>query len=142
MHEPHTAYESMSEPSDKEILWRDYALNADLYKFYLDILLKLNIFCYGITGGIVSYCLSNHQMTVVRWALVLPLLMSVFFGVLCLYSSFLARELDSDTFELSKKLSLGTSHAFSPLVYFLRLSAALQASCVIGIGFLVWMWSA
>jgi hypothetical protein len=81
------AYKSMNEPSTKEIDWRDYALSADIYKFYVDILLKFNIFYYGITGGIVSYCLSQHQIAILRWALVLPLLMSVFFGGLFLFTA-------------------------------------------------------
>lgn len=130
----------MSEPSDKEILWRHCALNADLYKFYVDIVLKFNVVYYGITGGIVSYCLSNQRVPLVRWALVLPLLISVFFCGGCLNASFVAKRLDIDTSRVSNELGLGTSHEFSPLVLLLRLSAVLLALCALGIGFLIWLF--
>lgn len=49
------------DPSEREILWRDYALSADLYKFYLDLVVKVNVFYYAITGGIASFCFAQQQ---------------------------------------------------------------------------------
>jgi hypothetical protein len=31
-----------------EILWRQYAQFVELYKFYMDLILKLNVFYYAV----------------------------------------------------------------------------------------------
>lgn len=41
-------------PND-EILWKQYALHVDLYKFYLDLGVKVNAFYYAVTGSILTY---------------------------------------------------------------------------------------
>jgi hypothetical protein len=131
-----------SEPSEREILWRDYALNAQLYQFYLDASLKLNVFYYAITGGILSFCLAREQTGYIRWALMLPLIMSGCFAFLLGYSSFLAKTLSEDTALLAEKLGLSTYHEFSPLVFVLRAFSVLQLCCAIGIAYLFWKLSA
>ena len=40
---------------DKDILWKQFSLYVDLYKFYMDITMKVNLFYYGITGAILSF---------------------------------------------------------------------------------------
>lgn len=44
-------------PTDRELLWRQYNLWLDLYKFHLDLVLKANAFFYLITGGILTFIL-------------------------------------------------------------------------------------
>ena len=41
--------------SDPEMLWRQYSLHVDLYKFYLDLAIKINVFYYAVTGAILAY---------------------------------------------------------------------------------------
>ncbi len=38
-----------------ELLWREYQLGVDLYKFYLDLVIKAIVGYYAITGGILSF---------------------------------------------------------------------------------------
>jgi hypothetical protein len=38
----------------EELKWRQYALLVDLYKFYLELSLKFNLFFYAVTGGMMS----------------------------------------------------------------------------------------
>jgi hypothetical protein len=40
-----------------ELLWRQYALSVDLYKFYMDLVVKFNVFYYAVTGAILSFFL-------------------------------------------------------------------------------------
>ena len=56
------------DPSEREILWRDYALSADFYKFYVEIAVKLNVYYYAITGGIASFCFAQRQVAYAKWA--------------------------------------------------------------------------
>lgn len=76
-----------SSPSETELLWRHYALHVDLYKHYLDLIVKYSIFHYGITGGILSFFFSQSQKTVLRYSLILPMVMSLFFFFLAYYSA-------------------------------------------------------
>jgi hypothetical protein len=43
----------------EELKWRQYALLVDLYKFYLELFLKFNIFFYAVTGAIMSVYLAK-----------------------------------------------------------------------------------
>ena len=73
----------MSEnPTEREILWREYALNADLYKFYFAVCIKSNIFYFRIVGGIVSFVLTRNQFPMAKYALALPVIMSLFVSFL------------------------------------------------------------
>ena len=65
---------------DRELLWRQYQLNVDLYKGYLDLIVKINVFYYAITGAILSFYFAN-QNDLTKLSLLLPLLMSVTLGV-------------------------------------------------------------
>jgi len=33
---------------ERDLLWKQYALNVDLYKFYLELVVKVNAFYYAI----------------------------------------------------------------------------------------------
>ena len=43
----------MSEPT-KDLLWKQYELHVGLYKHYLELALKFNVFYYAATGAILS----------------------------------------------------------------------------------------
>jgi hypothetical protein len=131
----------MSELTEKEILWRDLELSAKLYQFYVEATLKVNLFAYGITGGILSFCLTKPRSDYTHWALILPLIMSVCLAVLFSYSSFLATNLRDDMLTTSEKLGL-TPHDFSPLVFLLRLFFVLQLISSLGIAYLLWKLAA
>ncbi|MFT5544028.1 MAG: hypothetical protein ACI96N_003247 [Arenicella sp.] len=76
--------EKKEELPDEEKLWKRYQMHVDLYKYYLDYALKINIFYYGITGAILSYYFTNDANGTSReLVLLLPIAISV-----CLYALF------------------------------------------------------
>jgi hypothetical protein len=74
-------------PKPDDLLWKQYCLHVDLYKFYLEIAIKVNVFYYAITGGILSFYFSNPKEQFAKYALVLPAIMSAAFGMLFLVGS-------------------------------------------------------
>jgi hypothetical protein len=49
-------------PPTSEILWKQYELHVGLYKEYLNLLLKFNVFYYAATGALLSYYLSHSSI--------------------------------------------------------------------------------
>jgi hypothetical protein len=89
----------MSDVIDKDInkkgrpddmkLWERYEMHVDLYKYYMEFMLKINIFYYGITGAILSYYFTNNANgTAKEFVLFLPIAISL---ALCLLFRFAER---------------------------------------------------
>jgi hypothetical protein len=91
---------------DRELLWRQYQQNVDLYRFYLELVLKINIFYYGITGAIISFYFTHPATEGIQFSLVLPLVMSVVLTALFLYGAVLLNVTRSETFALRDALKL------------------------------------
>ena len=94
------------EPSSKEIYWRQYFQNVDLYKFYLEIILKLNVFYYAVTGAIISFFFSNLSIPNLKYSLCLPLVMSVAFCGVFIYGAILMKYMRYEVFSIRDKLGL------------------------------------
>ena len=75
----------------EESIWRQYNLNAELYKHYLKLTIELNVFYYAITGAIVSYYLARATVPMMRFALLLPFATSVAFAGFFTWAALLAR---------------------------------------------------
>jgi hypothetical protein len=69
-----------------EILLRQYEIHADLFKAYLDLVMKANGFYYVITGAILAFFAANRAESAAKLALVLPLALSVGLSVLAFYA--------------------------------------------------------
>jgi hypothetical protein len=93
----------MDEP---ELLWKQYQQNVDLYKFYLDLLIKFNVFYYAVTGAIISFVLAHSTEPLIRYALVLPLVMSVGFSAFFIYGAVLMGIPRRETFAIRDALGL------------------------------------
>jgi hypothetical protein len=78
-------------PPEKELLWREYQLQVDLYKHYLELVIRVNVFYYAITGAILSFYFSRNDGGTLRWSLLLPVAMSVLFAMLFLWGAWLNR---------------------------------------------------
>lgn len=118
---------------EREDLWKEFDKNIDLYKFYLEIVLKTSIFIFGITGAIVSYYLSNTSKPLVKLSLVLPLIMNTGFTYLCFKGASFANILDRDHEILSEELGTRLALTFSPLHEVLRLFTILYALVSVGL---------
>jgi hypothetical protein len=60
---------------DGELPWKQFEVQVDLYKFFFDIVLKVDAFYYTLTGAILGFYVSKGQQ--LRYALLLPIALSV-----------------------------------------------------------------
>jgi hypothetical protein len=90
-----------------DLLWKQYQQNVDLFKFYMDLLIKFNVFFYAVTGAIISFVLAHSsEHDLLRYALLLPLIMSVAFAGFFIYGAVLMRVLRDETFAIRDALRL------------------------------------
>jgi hypothetical protein len=118
---------------NQELLWRQYSLSIDLFKHYLKLVVELNVFFYGITGGVVSYYLVHSGEPLMKYALLLPFAMSVCFSFLFAYGAYLMRFLRSEVFTIRNALGLKTAPELAVLTGFLNISAILMVIVAIGL---------
>jgi hypothetical protein len=91
-------------PSQRELFWREYQMSIDLYKFYVELVVKLIVAYYAITGGILSFYFAQNTRPLARWALVLPSLLSAALAVLFRWGVGLWQIVRDDAFELAGDL--------------------------------------
>lgn len=121
--------------NDRELLWRQYQLNVDLYKGYLELVIKMNVFYYAVTGAILSFYFSN-QNDLTKLSLVLPLLMSVALGTFFVIGAWLARVPREETFKIRDALGLIAAPEIGVLILLLWIFAVMMFG--VG-GGLVWL---
>lgn len=80
----HDNIEVAADPNQwqQEMLLRRYEHLNTMYRFYMDFVLKAIFFNYGIAGSIVAFYLAHTDQPQIRWALALPLLISLYFLML------------------------------------------------------------
>jgi hypothetical protein len=115
----------MSDEATREHLWKQYNVHVDLYKFYLDIGLKANAFFYAITGGILSFYLAHSKEPLMKFALILPVAMSLVLAALFFYGASRLGVTRKDEERLLKELELGVAVEINLLTHFLRGSAVI-----------------
>lgn len=76
-----------------ELRWNDYKMTVELHRSYIDLSIKLNMFYYAITGAIISFHFTNSAIEVAKYALYLPLLLSIGLAVFFIWSTRLAHNL-------------------------------------------------
>ena len=133
-----SANEAGATPQEaRELLWKQYELQVALYKFYLDLAIKLNIFYYAVTGAILSFYFSHGDVRTVRFALVLPGLMSIAFAWLFFHAASLVGVVRIELFRIRDALGLLTAPELLILVYVLRIFGVLFGFVAIGTAVLV-----
>jgi hypothetical protein len=126
--------------NDKEQLWKRYELSINTYLKYLDFVLKLNLFYYGITGALVSfYFAKSNNNTLIEYALILPIIFSIGIIALCVFAS--------KTLNVSKKeidwlthkdqLNLNYVTRIDALIYLVHATAVFAALVAMGIGYIL-----
>lgn len=78
-----------------ELKWNDFKQNVELHRSYLELAIKLNMFYYAITGAILSFYFTNSDIPMAKYALGLPILLSIALSILFLWSAVLANNLRS-----------------------------------------------
>lgn len=120
-----------------ELLWKQYELHVDLYKFYMETSIKLNLFFYLITGGILTFYFANQGEPLVRYSLILPIVLSVAFSGIALYGAHPMRYVRDDLFNIRDELALETAPDVHVLAILLRTFAAVFAVVAVGMILLV-----
>lgn len=91
---------------DNSLQWKDFEMSVELHKFYVDFIVKLNLFYYAITGAILSFHFSKDSPEVSVIALLLPIALSLCLGGFFLYSARLAFNLRSNIKQRAELLKL------------------------------------
>lgn len=121
-----------------ELLWKQYQQNVDLYKFYMDLTIKFNVFFYAVTGAIISFALTEHNGNeLIRYSLLLPLVMSLCFSGFFVYGGVLMRVLRQETFSIRDTLKLQAAPDVGVLSVLLYLFAFVYLLIAIGCGILL-----
>ena len=124
---------------DRELLWKAFEKELELYKFYLEVALKLSVFVFGITGAIISYYLAHAAAGPwTRWALVLPLIMNCGFGFVCWRGIEPARRLAENHRQRGKDLQMaGGGLDFDALPRVLKVFTLLYLLVAVAVAVLV-----
>lgn len=92
--------------NQEELHWRQYEKHIDLYRFYLEIVVKINAFHYAISGAIFSFYFANKDVASIKWAIALPALLSLCMAVLFAYGAYANLVTRKDVFNLAHKMGL------------------------------------
>ncbi len=122
----------------REIFWRQYQLNIETYRGYLELVLKINGFYYAVTGAIVSYYFAHRSEELMKPSLLLPLLMSIALAAFFILGAFAAQVTRKETFSLRDKLGLEATAEIAVLIVLLGISAGLMLLVAGGLGWLLW----
>jgi len=121
-----------------ELLWNQYTKLIDLYKFYLDIVLKANILYYAITGGILTFIFSaKGQNEFVILSLLLPIGMGILLTYIFRKGYILYGEIEKAIIILKEQLCLVAVPKTVILIYALRSSVILFLMTTIGMIILI-----
>jgi H+/Cl- antiporter ClcA len=122
-----------------EINWKDFEMSVNLHKNYLDLVIKLNLFYYAITGAILSFHFTNQIQSVSIISLILPILMSLLLGVFLIYASKLAWNLRGNIKIRAEKLNL---HVYPEGIVLVTLCAIFGTIMLtVGLGLLYYLAS-
>lgn len=108
----------MSAPSD-DLLWKRYEHDVNLHRGYLDLVLKLNIFYYAVTGAIISFYFLHSSEPLIKYSLVLPFIMSVALAVFFWRAASAADISDKYIMDVAEKLGFDVYSAVAKVLSFL-----------------------
>ncbi len=123
---------------NSELLWRQYSQHVELYKFYMGLTLRFNVFYYAVTGAILSFYFANSTIANIKYSLLFPVLMSVAFACFFLYAASLMRLLREDVFAIRTQLGLAVAPDVGVLSVLLRLFSGVFFAVALGCIYLIW----
>ena len=106
--------------NDSDTLWERYKHEVELHRGYLDLVIKINIFYYAITGAVISfYFLHFKDEPLLIYALILPFVMSVAFAIF-FYRSAMAADISQRYIEkITEEMKLDYFSAVGSVLSFL-----------------------
>ena len=119
---------------EEELAWRRYSKNVDVYTTFMNIVIKINLFYYGITGALLSYYFSNSgNHYELKYALWLPALFSIGLILLFLYGHWAVIKTKEDIEDCKNTLKMNRWVSVDTLIYTIRGSIFFFAVSFIGI---------
>lgn len=127
---------------ENSVDWKAFEMSVDLHRLYLEFAVKLNLFYYAITGGILSFHFARESPKVSAIGLLLPTILSLFLGGFFLYSASLAWHLRAAITMNAKKLGLTVYPEGIVLVTLCVIFGIVMLSVgFVLVGYLLWGWS-
>jgi hypothetical protein len=117
-----------------KIVLHQYETLVGLYKHHLDLVLKVNIFTYAITGAILSFYFSFQQNNkLIAYSLIFPLIMNTIYAAYFFFASTKIHAFIADIKAIHAALNLIAYPDMNFLRYALIISAVLYACTAIGL---------
>ena len=121
----------------QELLWRQYELHVSLYKFYLELTLKVNAAFYAISGAVATYTLTHPASGATRASLLVPAVLGIGLAIVAIYAATIQDYTRNELLAIRDALELQSIPEIKILGWLLWVSAAGFAAVAAG---LVWLW--
>ena len=115
----------------EERLWEEYKLHIELYKFHVDVVVRVNVFLFAGTGAILSYYLAGGSLSNVEPSLWLPVVLSSGLALIFTLGAYFHYVSRRQTKALEKRLELATTFEDLHLVIGLVISGMLHAGTAV-----------
>ena len=119
------------------LLWKQYELHVGLYKFYLELTLKVNAAFYAISGAVATYTLTHQDSNAGRAALLIPAVLGLGLAIVAGCGAYLQAATRSELIEIRDLLELQTIPEIKILSWLLWVSVVGFLAVSVG---LVWLW--
>lgn len=121
----------------QELLWRQYELHISLYKFYLDLTLKVNAAFYAISGAVATYTLTHQTAAqATRAALLVPAVLGIGLALVAAYAAIIQDHTRNELLAIRDTLELQSIPEIKVLGWLLWVSAAGFAAVAAGLAWL------
>jgi len=109
-------------------------MHIDLYKKYMDIVLKINLFYYGITGALLSFYFSqNGNNSLIEYSLIMPILFGIGFAIIFIFGVITLAVSIEDIELIVEELDMSHYVRIDVLLYLLKGSVGLMALSTLGL---------
>jgi hypothetical protein len=128
----------VEEPSQRELLWREYALHCDLYKFHFESTIKLVVLMFAVTGAMLGYYINLPPTNDLRKFLLVPacaMNLIVGFGFLVAARGVPARK--REVISIAEKLGFQSPPNLGLLQLFLFLSCGVTCLTAAALVYLI-----
>jgi len=119
--------------NDEEKTWHEIDQAIDLYKFYLDLIIKSANFIFAITGAMVAWYFIHNDNVLIKFSLILPLIINTGFFIACCLARkpviIMKREFEKNYATVNSN----TYFDMSPLLYVLKIFLFTYAIITIGL---------
>jgi len=123
---------------DKETALKQHQMIVDLYKFYFEMVLKFLIFYYAVTGAILSFYLSQPNVGFMRYALTLPIFLSVVFSIFSFSGAYRVGPLRDEILRVTRILGSKLYPDTAFLKYMLNVAGLLFFAIAVGLFVVSW----